>query len=64
MKMPLILLWAGLIPQMLVFGAVAREDSRLDADWRFKSGDATGAEQAGFDDSAWQPVTLPHNWGW
>jgi beta-galactosidase len=26
--------------------------------------DPRGAETNGFDDSVWQPVSLPHNWGW
>ncbi len=49
----------------------AREDTRLDADWRFKRGDlagmagnVTGMEQADFNDSDWERVSLPHNWGW
>ncbi|QHI69117.1 glycoside hydrolase family 2 protein [Tichowtungia aerotolerans] len=28
--------------------------------WRFIFGDPDGAEQAGFDDSGWMPVNLPH----
>ncbi|MGE3244195.1 MAG: glycoside hydrolase family 2 TIM barrel-domain containing protein [Pirellulales bacterium] len=31
-------------------------------DWRFTKGDPTGAEAASFNDSAWQPVRLPHDW--
>src|SRR3954466_7572888 len=31
-------------------------------DWKFTFGDAAGAEQPGFDDSAWTPVSLPHTW--
>jgi beta-galactosidase len=31
-------------------------------DWRFLRGDAPGAEQRGFDDSAWRAVTVPHDW--
>jgi beta-galactosidase len=30
--------------------------------WRFFLGDAGGAEQAGFDDSRWQELRLPHDW--
>jgi beta-galactosidase len=30
--------------------------------WRFFKGEAAGAEQAEFDDSAWRPVRLPHDW--
>lgn len=34
----------------------------FDRDWRFFKGEAAGAEQPGFDDRAWQPVDLPHDW--
>lgn len=30
--------------------------------WKLFVGDPTNAAAAGFDDSAWQPVTLPHAW--
>jgi beta-galactosidase len=43
---------------------LAREDQRLNSDWRFTLNDVAGAEQSGFDDSGWQTVTLPHCWGW
>ena len=43
-------------------GLSAREDTRLDSGWRFKSGEITNAEQPAFDDSAWEAVSLPHNW--
>ena len=43
---------------------LAREDTRLDAGWRFLQQDAPNAEQTGFDDSQWQTVSIPHNWGW
>jgi beta-galactosidase len=42
----------------------AREEQLLNSDWRFTLGEARGAETNGFDDSAWQAVSLPHNWGW
>ncbi len=34
----------------------------LDDGWRFLKGDAAGAERPAFDDSAWRPVGLPHDW--
>jgi beta-galactosidase len=56
----------------LVFAAVnaapvsepagAREIISFDDGWRFQKGDAPGAEQIGFDDSHWQPVSVPHDW--
>ena len=30
--------------------------------WKFVFGDQTGADQPGFDDSAWASVSLPHTW--
>jgi len=30
--------------------------------WRFWKGDAAGAEQPGFNDSAWRALRLPHDW--
>ncbi len=42
----------------------ARENQRLDAGWHFKLADVPDAEKSGFDDSGWETVSLPHNWGW
>ena len=42
--------------------ASAREIISFDDGWRFQKGDAPGAEQIGFDDSHWQPVSVPHDW--
>jgi beta-galactosidase len=30
--------------------------------WKFAFGDTTGADQPGFNDSAWASVSLPHTW--
>ena len=46
------------------FNTFARESTLLDSGWKFKSGESTNAQQAGFDDSGWQAVSIPHNWGW
>ena len=35
---------------------------RLTADWRFLKGDAVGAEQPAFNDTAWRQIDLPHDW--
>ena len=48
----------------LSFNLFARESTRLDSDWRFKSGDITNAAAADFNDGDWQAVSIPHNWGW
>jgi beta-galactosidase len=42
----------------------ARENTLLDSDWKFKSGESTNAEAADFNDANWQTVSIPHNWGW
>jgi len=34
----------------------------FNADWKLIRQDAPGADQAGFDDSAWATVSLPHTW--
>lgn len=35
----------------------------LDTDWRFTEGLPDGAESIDFDDSQWEKVDLPHDWG-
>jgi beta-galactosidase len=39
-----------------------RLDVKLDEQWRFIRQDVAGAAEIGFDDSAWQTVSLPHTW--
>ena len=34
----------------------------FDDGWRFFLGEAAGAEQPGFQDSAWRELRLPHDW--
>jgi beta-galactosidase len=46
------------------FNAFARENTLLDSDWKFQSGENTNAEATDFNDADWQPISLPHNWGW
>jgi beta-galactosidase len=46
------------------FNAFAREDSLLDSDWKFQSGESTNAAAVDFDDAGWQAISIPHNWGW
>src|SRR5262249_12475690 len=46
------------------FCAFATETTLIDSDWRFHQGDTNGAEQISFDDSNWDVVNVPHNWGW
>src|SRR6266545_4541136 len=40
----------------------ARQRVDLNTGWRFLKADATGAQNPGFDDSAWAAVTVPHTW--
>ena len=40
----------------------ARETISFDGDWRFLKADAAGAEQPGFDESAWRKLDVPHDW--
>jgi beta-galactosidase len=42
--------------------AAQRTTTSLDPGWRFRRGEAVGAEQRGFDDAAWQAVDVPHDW--
>jgi beta-galactosidase len=37
-------------------------ETSFDSGWRFLRADATGAENAGFNDSAWRTIDLPHDW--
>ncbi|MFZ6779719.1 glycoside hydrolase family 2 TIM barrel-domain containing protein [Undibacterium sp. Ji83W] len=40
----------------------ARTVQLLSEGWRFTKGDASGAEQPGFDDSQWRRITVPHDY--
>jgi beta-galactosidase len=42
--------------------AQLKRENNFDSDWRFLKSDATGAEEAAFDDSAWRTLDLPHDW--
>lgn len=39
-----------------------RRVENFNRDWRFAKGAQAGAEAATFNDAAWQPVRLPHDW--
>ena len=39
-----------------------RSRTSLNAGWRYADGAQPGAERAGFDDSAWASIELPHTW--
>lgn len=42
--------------------ASARVVTPFDADWRFLKGEAPGAGEPNFDDSAWRRLDVPHDW--
>ncbi len=54
----------AILVSFLVVAAVsgAEREVRFDDDWRFFRGDSAEASQAGFDDSSWRRVDLPHDW--
>ena len=63
----LFVLAAGAMLPCTMTGATALQVSgqrrlSLDEGWRFLKGDAAGAEQPGFQDSAWRELRLPHDW--
>ncbi len=39
-----------------------RTETLLEKDWRFHKGEAEEAYKPAFDDSAWEEVTVPHDW--
>jgi beta-galactosidase len=39
-----------------------RAITSLDGAWLFNKGDATGADQASFADTAWRTLNVPHDW--
>jgi beta-galactosidase len=56
-----------LIPLVILFQpsllmADSRTDNLINSGWKFSKGDISGAQAAGFNDSAWNSVELPHTW--
>ena len=43
-------------------GGRVRTIMPFDASWLYHNGDATGADGAAFADSAWRPLSVPHDW--
>lgn len=54
-------LLAGICAVYAVAAMSATEIANFDFGWKFKLGPAAGAEKIDFDDSAWAPVDLPHD---
>src|SRR5947207_7495086 len=42
--------------------ASPRQDTLIDAGWRFHRGNVANAQSPAFDDSAWPVVDVPHAW--
>ena len=53
---------AAALTGMAAPDAPLRRTEILSQDWRFAKGAQTNAQEAGFNDGAWQPVTVPHDW--
>jgi beta-galactosidase len=51
-----------LLAAFFIESVPARDVVSLDDHWRFLKADASGAQQANFDDSAWRVVNVPHDW--
>lgn len=54
-----VLIFVGVVP---IATAAPRTVQHFTEGWRFLQADAPNAQRPGFDDSAWQAVTLPHDW--
>lgn len=50
----------GLIATLSLFAQ--RSEQSLEKGWKFTKGEVSGAEQADFNDSGWESVTVPHDW--
>lgn len=61
MKLGFTLFAALLLAQSLRAADAPRSVQSFDFDWRFHSGDSTGAEQPTFDDRNWRSLDLPHD---
>lgn len=48
--------------QSVIATASSRQKLNFNSDWLLGLGDIQGAEAIGYDDRAWQHVTLPHAW--
>lgn len=53
---------AALLLFPLIMSAQVRTERLLEKGWKFTREDAAEFSNVGFDDSAWQDVTVPHDW--
>lgn len=53
------------LAMLFCLGASAKDvrtDLNIDKNWQFTLGDQTGAQQPGYNDSAWRTLDVPHDW--
>jgi beta-galactosidase len=55
---------SGVMPAAAKTGISSTAQRRVgfDESWRFLKGEASGAQDPGFDDSKWRELDLPHDW--
>ncbi len=53
---------AGIVLPLAAAAVVSAATIDFDFDWRFSLGDFPSAMTAGFDDSAWRTLNVPHDW--
>jgi len=58
------LVLAGIWLALPAIPSLAREVEPLESNWHFHLGETAAAESNTLDDSSWETVSLPHNWGW
>ncbi len=54
--------WAGTLAPADAQDVTAREITTLQTEWRFARGSQPDAHRSDVDDSAWQRVSVPHDW--
>lgn len=60
LKIRQLMLGGCLAASLVAMTSIARERYNFNPEWRLMVGDFPDASQPKFDDSKWQPVTLPH----
>jgi beta-galactosidase len=53
---------AALLSTLASAQFTARQVTDFNPNWRFQQADTPGAEAPTFDDSKWQPISVPHDW--
>ncbi len=54
----------GLVQAKNQFQKSNRESVTFNLDWKYKKGDASGAENPSFNDASWEDVVIPHSTKW